>query len=394
MYFQAKIIFAYVDSLIGIGSVYSLVFVALVYVALNRRNLFQAVLLILSCCLWTVILNTVYLMLLPVLNFVLELDMAAGSVNHNMTRVLLLLGTALMIVCTGEFLNFIFSPVDPEIGRSYDFGRFITAVWNNLLAGRPFVNETGQVVGRAPAKITSHVPVMPLRWVMAGILLVASVLPLISKNSFASISQDDVVALASTDMPLSIDDWITFTTRFQTHTFSGSDRQGFEKDTWIYQSPDISAEISIAEPFNMWFELPKLYYLQGWKTKQRQIATPADPSDPWQYVVSDMTYETGENQRVLFCYFDATGMPVTPPAKDSFAGRLTAATMDVQAPLFQVSVIHSHYNEMPPETEEAVTNLFLTFRQTIRDRVLRGETAAPEMEQASDATPPNPDPAP
>lgn len=380
--FPGRESFSHVDSLIGIGSLFSLIFVALVYVAISRRNLFQTLLLVLSCFLWAVVLNTVYLMLLPTLNYFLEIEMVSGTINHNMVRVLLLLGTALMIFSTGEFLNFAFSPVDPEIGRSYDFGRFITAVWNYVLAGRPFINETGQIVGRTPARITSHPPTMPIRWGMAGLLVVAGILPLISARSFESVSQNDIVTLTTTDMPEAIDDWAVVESKFQTHTFLGSGIQGFEKETWMYQSPDLSAEGSIAEPFNMWLELPRLYHIRRWDTEQRQVVTPTDDSAPWQYLMTNMIRDTGENQRILFCYFDSAGQPVTPPASDSIGGQLSAARLNVQAPLFQVSLTHSHFNEMAPETEIALTELFLKFRQAARDRVLRGSTAAANPEPA------------
>lgn len=374
--FLGKDSFLHVDSLIGIGSVFSLIFIALIYIAINRRSLIQAVLLVLSCLFWSVLLNTLYFMLLPLLNYFLEIEIATGSVNHNMIRVLLLLGTALMIFSTGEFFNFVFSPVDPEIGRSYEFGRFITAVWNSLLAGQPFVSETGQAVGYTSSEITSQPAAMPLRWGVAGLLLVAGVLPLVSAGSFASVSQNDVVTLTSDDMPASIDDWAAAVPKFRTHTLPGSGPQGFEKETWVYQSPDLDVNGSIAEPFNMWMELPKVYRLQHWKTKQRSVIAPADTSDPWQYVATDMSHQTGENQRVLFCYFDATGQPVTPPDSASLAGKLSAARSKAQAPLFQVAVTHSHFQAMTPETDAAITDFFLKFRQAARDRVLRGSTSA------------------
>ena len=368
--------FLHADSLIGIGSVFSLIFFALVCVSLGRKNLFQTVLLLASCFLWAVLLNTVYLMLLPVLNYVLEMEIAPGSVNHNMIRVVLLLGTALIIFSTAEFFNFVFSPVDPAEGRSYDFGRFITAVWNSLLAGRSFVDETGQAVSRSSGAITSQPPSMIFRWGMAGLLLVAGVLSFVSARSFDSVSRDDVVTLASDDMPDSIDDWAAIRNQFRSHLLPGSGVQGFEKETWVYQSPDVTALCSIAEPFNMWSELPGIYRLQGWDNQQRLIVTPADPSDLWQYVVTDMSLETGEKQRIAFCYFDAAGQPVTPPNSDSIFGRLSAVKSSAQGPLFQVSLTYSHFQEMKPETDAALTDLFLKFRQAAKDRVLRGAAGA------------------
>ena len=374
--FPGKETILHLDSMIGIGSVFSLIFVALVCVAVGRKNLFQTVLLVLSCFLWAVLLNTVYLMLLPLLNYFLEIEIATGSVNHNMIRVFLLLGTALIVFSTAEFFNFAFGPVNPEESRSYEFGRFITAVWNSLLAGRPFINETGQAVGRPASRITIQPATMIVRWCMAGILLVASVLPLVSTSSFASVSRSDIVTLASDDMPESIDDWAAIKSKFRSHALLGTGIEGFEKETWVYQSPDATAYGSIAEPFSMWSELPKVYNLQGWATNQRLVVTPADPSDPWQYVMTDMSFETGEKQRVMFCYFDAAGQPVTPPASDSIGGKLSASKTNALAPLFQVSLTHSRFREMTPETDAALADLFLKFRQFARDRVLRGSTGA------------------
>ena len=364
--------FLHADSLTGIGSFFSLIFFALICVSIGRKNLFQTVLLLAICFLWAVLLNTVYLMLLPVLNYFLEMEIAAGSVNHNMIRVLLLLGTALMVFSTAEFLNFLFSPVNPEEGRSHDFGRFITAVWNSLLAGRPFIDETGQAVGQTSAAITSYPPSMILRWGMAGLLLVAGVLSFVSGRSFDSVSRGDVVTLASDDMPDSIDDWAAIGNKFRSDTLPGSGLQGFEKETWVYQSPDAAASGSIAEPFNMWLELPKLYQFKGWDQKQRVVFPPADPSDPWQYVVTNMSHKTGENQWIAFCYFDSAGKPVAPPVNDSILARLSAAKSSAQGPLIQVSLTHSHFKELTPETDAALTDFFMKFRQAARDRVLRG----------------------
>ena len=386
--FPGKDSILHIDSMIGIGSVFSLIFVALLCVAIGRKNLFQTVLLVLSCFLWAVLLNTAYLMLLPLLNYFLEIEIATGSVNHNMIRVALLLSTALIIFSTAEFFSFLFSPVDPEESRSYDFGRFIAAVWNSFLAGQPFINETGQAVGLASSRITDQPATMIIRWGMAGILLVAGVLSFVSASSYASVSRSDIVTLASDDMPESIDDWAAVKSQFRSHVLPGTGIQGFEKETWVYQSPDVTAYGSIAEPFSMWLELPKVHKLQGWVTNQRLVVTPADPSDPWQYVVTDMSQVTGEKQRVMFCYFDAAGQPVTPPASDSISGQLSAAQTSGQAPLFQVSLTHSHFREIIPETDSALADLFLKFRQFARDRVLRG----PAGSNPAAAAPAEPDP--
>lgn len=374
--FLGKETFPYADSLIGIGSVFSLIFFALICVAVGRKKLFQTALLVASCFLWAVLLNTAYLMLLPVMNFFLEMEITAGSVNDNMLRVFLLLGTALLIFSTAEFFNFVFSPVNPEEGRSHDFGRFITAFWNSFLAGRPFVDETGQAVGQTSAAITNYPPSMIFRWGMAGLLLVAGVLSFLSGGSFDSVSSADVVTLASDDMPESINDWASIENKFRSNSLPGSGIQGFQKETWVYQSPDATASGSIAEPFNMWSELPKHYQFKGWDHEERIVFTPADPSDPWQYVVTTMSHKTGENQWIAFCYFDAAGKPVTPPASDSIFGRLSAAKSSAEGPLTQVSLIHSHFKELTPETDAALTDLFMKFRQAARDRVLRGSSGS------------------
>jgi len=383
--FIGKDTFLHVDSVIGIGSVFSLIFIALICVAIGRKNLFQTILLVLSCFLWAILLNVVYLMLLPLCNYLLEIEIVTSSVNHNMIRVFFLLATALMIFSTAEFFGFAFSPVDPEDGRSFSFGRFITTVWNSLLAGQAFVNETGQVVGRSASRITDQPPAMMIRWGMAGLLVVAGVLPLVSARSFESVSSDDVVSLVSGDMPATIDGWSSMEKMFRSQTFSGSGIQGLEKETWVYQSPELTAHGSIAEPFNMWTELPKFHKLRGWDTIQRSVVLPTNPSDTWQYVMTDMTHKTGEKQRIVFCYFDSAGQPVIPPASDSLGGRLSAANSSAQAPLFQVSLIHSHYRELTPDTDAALASLFLQFREAARNRVLSG-SSGPSSNVAADTT--------
>ena len=106
--------------------------------------------------------------------------------------------------------------------------------------------------------------------------------------------------------------------------------------------------------------------------------------------MTDMSLETGEKQRVMFCYFDAAGQPVTPPASNSIGGKLSASKTNAQAPLFQVSLTHSHFREIIPETDAALADLFLKFRQLARDRILRGSAGSNPVGNGDAATESNP----
>ncbi len=398
MMIQAESPYVFADSLIGIGSLYTLVFAALIYIALTRRNFFQSLLLIGTCFLWALILNTTYLVLLPVLNLYLDIDMLPGSTGHNMVRVLLLLGTVIMIFSAGMFFRFAFSPVDPEIGRSYDFGRFITAVWNNILAGEPFVNDTGQIVGRKPPTITQKPPSMLPRWIMAGALLIAGVLSFVFPGKTTG-GEFSAVPLQLTvdDLPSTIDGWGLADRSFVDHQLPGTTVSGKAKSTWRYQTLDLQANCSVRQFFGMWYDLTSMYAGQGWdvgETTVLDVAQDDSAAGSWSFVQSSLSQLWGESGLLLYGYFDAAGNPVSPPVATGVIGsRLEAARQDVQGPLVQVSLWHSHYNELTADETAQLQNLFLAFREAARSRIMAGnvsvdDSSAPEVDLPNAASAP------
>ena len=376
--------FPFSDSLVGIASVFSLIFIALLYIAVTRRSLFQSVLLIVSCFIWSAILNTTYLLLLPVLGIYLEVEIEAGTTSFNMLRVLLLLGTALMVISTGQFFRFVFGPVDPDVGRSYNFGRFITAVWNGLFASEPFINETGQVVGRKPQGITKRPPTMIVRWAAAITLAVVGVIPLFwSAQIYAAAANRTIFDLTEGDIPSIVDNWAVVEGEFELERFDGSNVYGARRATWKYQTPSISAKFTISQPFQMWHELTDVYRIKDWEVVERLVEMPTrslESDSPWSYVESTFKRESGEKGLLLFAYFDTSGNLIQPPDTwGSIGDRVAAASIKHSGPMIQVALFRNHFFELTDESHSELVDLFLQLRDSAVKKMVNGQ---PDLQPA------------
>jgi exosortase/archaeosortase family protein len=382
----------------GVQSFFTLIFIAVVFIVVFRRPLFRSIILLASAVFWALFMNTVRIFLIPIGDLV-DLPLAHGFPHAMLGWGTLIIG-ALMVLSTDQFLLFLFGPVDTEIGRQGPFGRFITKVWNSLIAGSTLdTDEKGRrrkKKGRKP--ITK--PGRSVIWGICGILTLAGLwssfdvfYALVNeRRSVRFFDVDETQPFEEADMPAKLDDWNVVNYKIDNRE-RGSDL-GKRSDQWTYRAPNVIATVSLDQTFPGWHELTTCYQNSGWKLvsrtrKNAKVEIPDDDGNAgsvsWPYVVAEFEKPTGERGFLVFSLFNTEGGPVDPPAswnrltyfisgiKNRLSGRLR--TQFFNRATYQIQTFVAGYGEFDGATQEQIEDRYLRLREITRQRYLEKSTA-------------------
>ena len=125
----------------GIQSFFLLLFVAVVLCVWLRRTVFRSILLIAAAVIWSVFMNCIRIFLIPIFDINFDIDLSVG-IQHDLLGWSTMAMGVMLLLSTDQFLMFLFGPVDPGTGSSGPLGKFITKVWNGLIAGKKDDEET------------------------------------------------------------------------------------------------------------------------------------------------------------------------------------------------------------------------------------------------------------
>jgi exosortase/archaeosortase family protein len=350
---------------------------------------FRAAALILSAVFWAVFVNTIRILVIPLSEYLLGVDLSHGISHDILGYVALALGI-LLLLSTDQFLLFVFGPVEPSSGESGPFGNVITRFWNRVLAGSPEEesNRRRKRRGRQPINKRSQTFI----WTASGIMILFGAWQLFDvQKSFAQTDEllvrffDDnvMVDFEKDDMPETVDSWKQVNYEME-QRFIGSDL-GQRSDVWQFRSPTCAAVVSLDQTFPGWHELTTCYKNQGWRLVEngrvRRFPSEyidAPEGEQWTYIEARFEKSTGEKGYLLFSHFDATGEGMNAPenwgtlnsflirARNRMSHRIRAQLFQGEA--YQIQVFLTSFNDLPEELIKEVNLRYLEIREQIRKR--------------------------
>jgi exosortase len=370
----------------GVQSFFSLLFVAILLVVMQRRNWFRGGLLILSAAFWAIFMNTVRILAIPAADWALGWDLASGPAHETLGYLTLLLGI-LMLLSTDQLLMFVFGPVEAFGEERKNTFRGFTKFWNKVISGQS--KDDDKKAGKEMSKLSRG-----LIWGTAIILGIGALWNLSdvyrslnSSNLAVRVFDNQVIVpLTETSLPETLGEWkLPAEKKFETTSRARGSDFGQHSDSWTYLTGQIRAVVSLDQAFPGWHELTTCYKNMGWKeamggrtAKKPDADAPGDKG--WEYVVVDLTKETGEHGFLVFSHFDAFGDGFEAPRSWDFLTSITTRALNrlnhrVRSRLFrgeayQVQVFVPSFRPLDDTQKDAIVRNYLEIRDIIRREFL------------------------
>jgi exosortase len=382
----------------GVQSFFSLLFVAILLVVMQRRNWFRGGILLLSAAFWAIFMNTVRILAIPAADWTLGWNLASGSSHETLGYLTLLLGI-LMLLSTDQLLMFVFGPVESFGEERKSTFRGFTKFWNKVISGQSKADEPK--TRKEMSKLSQG-----LIWGTAIILGLGALWNLSDvyrslNNSNLAVRVFDkqvIVPLTETSLPETLGDWkLPTEKKFETISRAIGSDFGQHSDSWTYFAGPIRAIVSVDQAFPGWHELTTCYKNIGWKeAKGARVAKKPDEEAPgdkeWEYVVVDLTKETGECGFLVFSHFDAFGEGFEAPRSWDLFTSLTNRALNrlnhrVRSRLFrgeayQVQVFVPSYRPLDDQQKDEIIRNYLEARELLRQEFLKRREAEQGKPQA------------
>ncbi|MFK7768010.1 MAG: exosortase U [Mariniblastus sp.] len=357
---------------------------------------FRAAALILSAVFWAVFMNTIRILVIPLSDYFLQIDLSSGLSHSFLGYATLALGI-LMLFSTDQFLFFMFGPVEETSGESGPFGRVITKFWNGILSGEKTEEES-----ESRRKARGYQPIaktgQTLIWTLAGLTIAFGLWEFVDvQRSYRTdlkirfFDSDMLVDFDQNDMPESIDGWKKI--RYMPEERSSGSDLGQRSDSWQFanvgaasntQTMTYSTVASFDQTFPGWHELTTCYKNVGWRLVSRKKRSPShlvdgESSDKWTYIEANFE-RRGEKGYLLFSHFDAFGEGIEAPeswgtlnsffirARNRLSHRIRAQLFRGEA--YQTQVFATSFTDFSPELKEEIGLRFLKIRGHMKDRFM------------------------
>lgn len=372
----------------GVQSFFTLLFLTAFFSIYLKRPWFRAFLLILSAMFWALIMNTIRIVMIPIADITMNLDLGSGLPHMAWGYVALIIG-AILVLSTDQLLIFLFGPVDAASNEESSTSRGISSFWNRTIAGE----NDGEPHFRPVTKLF-RVCLWPIAGVMIFVFLWQSVDVVRSIAAPGTrvrfFDNDETFKIVPTDAPENIGQgnfaWTQVDYRSQNRKRSSD--LGQRSDQWVYRSQSgFSLIASFDQVFPGWHELTTCYKSQGYKiTSDDRRKTLIEDSD-WPMIECEMRKPTGEYGYLLFCLCDHAGQPYDAPGDwGSFNSLMTRIgnrmSYRVRSRLFhgegyQLQVfINTEGTELPNDIKEDIKRNFDEFRMNFREKIESGELVA------------------
>ena len=380
----------------GIQSFFLLVFVAVAFAVWMRRPLFRSLLLFIAAIFWSVCMNCLRICIIPIFDIYLNVNLSEGVAHDLLGWMTMALGV-LLLLSTDQFLMFLFGPVEVGTGSSGPMGKFITNIWNSLLAGEKEEEDirNRRRNRRKPLTAISRT----LAWAAGGVLVLGGLMTIldISNSLFSDkrirfFSSKVVFPLEENTMPETVENWRRV--RYDSENRTRGSDLGEQSDSWVYQSEKsrFLAFSSFDQAFPGWHELTTCYGNDGWNLVRRvriggDENTPADEAansiNEWPYIEAHFEKPTGEKGFLLFSLFDGFGKGYIPPRNwgsldhlvSGMQNRLGSRTRArlFQGEAYQTQVFVQGYGPLDQKKRDEITRHYLKIRDLMRDEFLHAK---------------------
>jgi exosortase len=370
----------------GVQSFFSLLFVAILLVVMQRRNWFRGGLLLLSAGFWAIFMNTVRILAIPFADWTLGWDLSSGAPHEVLGYVTLLLGI-LMLLSTDQLLMFVFGPVEAFGEERKSTFRGFTKFWNKVISGQ--VKGEQKQLRKEMSGFSKT-----LVWGVASLLALGFFWNVVDVyRSFVSsdlkirfFDSNVLVPLSESDLPKELGNWKLAENGYEILNRDRFSDYGQISNSWSYQAGRNKVAVSFDQAFPGWHDLTICYRSMGWKepanvrfTKLPDPDSKAKTKD-WNYVICDFTKDTGETGFLVFSLFDAFGEAYECPKRFDYLSDLpnrVIARMNhrVRSSLFrgetyQAQAFVSSFGPIPDEVKNDVVDKFLDARELLREQFL------------------------
>ena len=302
----------------GINSQLVLIAASVLLVILLHRAWLHAILLIAASVFWSVVANTARVTLIVLVAVQWDIDLSDGWQHEVLGHTLALTGI-LLLLSTDQLLASLFAPVlDFRLARMQGEHEYVplaadplSRLWNVAIARKSedapeSREEVGTVASSAIVGKRSLLAVAPFGClgVLQLALLLAPHTPGIRAETLADVFQED-------SLPQRLGSWQRDS--YQEIERSATSDSGRFSRTWVYQSADGVARVSVDFPFGGWHELSECYRGNGWTRVRRTVRQEASLGP---FVQVDLSKPNGEIGYLLFSLYDGAARTVEPESTD------------------------------------------------------------------------------
>ncbi len=262
----------------GIQSVFTLAFVALILVAVNRRPIFMSILYFIVACILAVAANVLRVSSVAAGEAWFDIDLASGWPHEAVGYIALAVGIGLLLSFDQLFAAIV-HPV-PECGSTDRFNPLANA-WNWFAFGAEHQTEgpsSGSEDGRNSMMEFAKISGLIRAFVITGGVLFLGSAAVALTRDFPVIHTIDLYAARDVVFDPSKD---LFDSRFNTlraidhqEVRDGADpRLGENADVWTCQLTDRRAQLVLSQTYNEWHEFCVCYEIGGWRLLNREVDT-------------------------------------------------------------------------------------------------------------------------
>ena len=364
----------------GVQSVFTLMFVASVLIALNRRPLWFAPFYLAIATLMALAANILRVTTVAVGDVWFDIDLASGW-QHETVGYLALALAMMFLLSFDQLCVAILHPVD---SRAFDGrGNPFAIAWNSMLGVfDQNENPTGGPIARALGAMEPVGRTLWQRVVPRTVILVFCMVAMMYASIQAYHIQNPTRILANrseilwSPSPDIIKDLEYDTIRITQHEIArekSNPRLGENADIWNYETDDagLPGQIVLSQPYAGWHELCFCYEAANWllldrKIKQAKVTDGQKKSQDREdkFALAIFKREQGQFAYLFYAGFDSGGNTLHPP---SHIGRLStrfgALDDSTQILMFQMLVVLE--DRISPSLLNKLTNDFLLAKEAI-----------------------------
>lgn len=335
----------------------------------------RATLLIVAAIVWSIFMNTVRIVTIPIAQQWFGIDLVHG-LEHALLGYAVLVAGILLLFSTDQLIQFVLGPQDPDGGV---FARLASSLNKKKKSSK---RKRRSISAASKGLIWTSAVILALCGVVQiGQVGTALANPNIKIHFF---DPDVTVAFEEGDIPNEIANWQKVD--YKKEIRNRSAEFGLRSDGWQFRAPRCSPYISFDQPFPAWHELTRCYRGAGWelikrtKIESNSQTVTQNGERPWPYIEATFKKETGEHAYMLFSFFDAQGDALNAPATwggiGSFFTRLKGRMAHqwrsklFQSECYQNQVFVQTNGPISDDLRNEVRDRYLTIREIIRQRFL------------------------
>lgn len=344
----------------GVQSLFAIIFIALLVIAVQRRGPLHALLLLIVAPFCAIPMNIARVVAIAVAFDEYQLDLSSGA-SHAVLGYVLLGAAAVLVLSADRTIRFLSAPISEnwkEAGsKSIDRNRLVR-FWDKYWGDTSEPRVRIRSFARGPLLSSSLVAAVLCGWQCVSLFASNQPTLRVAQPVFSSVTLPERLGKFTLD-------------RREVEERSRSATDGQFSERWRYRNGASEAVVASDYPFTGWHHLEVCYTGIGWQVESRDVS-----KDDWPFIVVRFSKPTGEQAVLLYSMFDASGEPLKPKALDDPVATMTERLLrrgnwDRTAwTTYQVQLFHT--SSLTEEDLSELLGIHEQSRETIRAHV-RGQ---------------------